>query len=122
MTRHDLVAISSGVVAIGYGIFALFLFRLGAPIGPILLEYVLPAGVVLIGGVATARGRVWGPILIALLAAMLAIWLVAPLAPLFTAALLAVTALSLLDAVLLWRSQLRHVSTPAADTPPHGTR
>jgi hypothetical protein len=115
MTRHDLVAISSIVVAFGYGAFALFLIRLEAPLGPVLLEYVLPAAVALLGGVATAKGHFWGPLLIALLAAMLAIWLVSPLAPLFTAALLAVTGLGLLEAALLWRDRPSDASMALAD-------
>ncbi len=118
MTRHDLVGISSIVVAAGYGMFALFLLRFEAPLGPVLLEYVLPATVALGAGIATAKGHYWGPILIALLAATLAIWLVAPLAPFFTAALLAVTALAVLDALLLWRSRPKSAPTRAPELRP----
>jgi hypothetical protein len=118
MTRHDLVGISSIVVAAGYGMFAMFLIRMDAPLAPVFLEYVLPAAVALLGGVATARGQFWGPLLIALLAGMLAIWLVSPLAPVFTAALLVVTALALLEAVLLWRNRPRLAPMPTPDLRP----
>jgi hypothetical protein len=110
MTRHDLVVLGSGVVALGYAAFPLLWLRAGGPLDPILLQFVVPAVVALAGGVATAVGRVWGPILVALAAALLALWLVYPLAPLFTAALLAVTGVSLLQAGSLVRARRRAAS------------
>jgi hypothetical protein len=67
------------------------------------------------GGIATARGKYWGPLLIVPPAAMLAIWLVGPLAPLFTAALLVVTALALVEAALLWMRRPKPQTGPAPD-------
>jgi hypothetical protein len=110
MTRHDLVVLGSGVVALGYAAFPLFWLRAGGPLDPLLLQFVIPAVVALAGGVGTAVGRVWGPILVALAAAFLALWLVYPLAPLFTAALLAITGVALLQAGSLVQARRRTAS------------
>lgn len=115
MTIHNLVVFSSVVVAFGYGAIAVILIGLDAPVGPVLLEYVLPAGVGLGGGIATARGKVWGPLLIAPPAAMLAISLVSSFAPLYAASLVAITALALLEAVLLWMRRPKGATGPVAD-------
>jgi hypothetical protein len=115
MTIHNLVVFSSVVVAFGYGAIAVMLISLDAPVGPVLLEYILPAGVGLGGGIATARGKAWGPLLIAPPAAMLAISLVSSFAPLYAASLFAVTALALLEAALLWMRRPKGATGSAAD-------